>query len=97
MEPNNAEAHLLQGKIFHKLGKLPEAVSALEKAVQIQGEDSTQGPPKPNSFYYLGMCYEKTKDFKKSMQSYKRCLTTETNHFGACIHLANLLANLGEG
>ena len=31
------------------------------------------------------------------MSSYKRCLTIETNHFGACIHLANLLANLGEG
>ena len=43
------------------------------------------------------MCYEKTKDFKKSMHAYKRCLTAETNHFGACIHLANLLANLGEG
>ena len=74
MEPNHAEAHLLQGKIFHKLGQLPEAVAALEKAIQIQGEDSTQGPPKPNSFYYLGMCYEKTKDLKQAMASYKRCL-----------------------
>ena len=33
MEPNSAEAYLLQGKIFHKLGQLPEAVAALEKAV----------------------------------------------------------------
>ena len=43
------------------------------------------------------MCYEKTKDFKKSMQNYKKCLTLDSNHFGGCIYLANLLANLGEG
>lgn len=43
------------------------------------------------------MCYEKTKDLKQAMASYKRCLQVEANHFGACIHLANLLANLGEG
>lgn len=43
------------------------------------------------------MCNEKMKDFKKSMQNFKKCLTVDNNHFGACIHLANLLANLGEG
>ena len=43
------------------------------------------------------MSYEKTKDFKKSMQNYKKTLTLDNNHFGGCIHLANLLANLGEG
>ena len=31
------------------------------------------------------------------MQNFKKCLTLDNNHFGACIHLANLLANLGEG
>jgi cytochrome c-type biogenesis protein CcmH/NrfG len=40
-EPDNAEAHLLQGKIFHRLTELPQAIAALEKAIQIQGEDST--------------------------------------------------------
>lgn len=63
----------------------------------MQAEDPNQGPPKANSFYYIGMCNEKMKDFKKSMQNFKKCLTIENNHFGACIHLANLLANLGEG
>jgi tetratricopeptide (TPR) repeat protein len=31
------------------------------------------------------------------MLSFKKCLTLDQNHFGATIHLANLLANLGEG
>ena len=31
------------------------------------------------------------------MLSFKKCLTLDPDHFGACIHLANLLANLGEG
>lgn len=43
------------------------------------------------------MSYEKLKDFKKGMACYKKCLTMENNHFGACMHLASLLANLGEG
>ena len=31
------------------------------------------------------------------MLNYKKCLTLDGKHFGACIHLANLLANVGEG
>jgi len=37
------------------------------------------------------------KEYKKCVLSYKKCLTLESEHFGACIHLANLLANIGEG
>jgi tetratricopeptide (TPR) repeat protein len=29
--------------------------------------------------------------------NYKKCLTLDPRHFGACLHLANLLANVGEG
>ena len=97
LDPNNAEAHLLKGKIQHKNKEWPESITSLEQAIQIQAEDESQGPPKSNSFYFLGMSYEKTKDFKKSMQNYKKTLTLDNNHFGGCIHLANLLANLGEG
>ena len=97
LEPNNTEALLLQGKIDHKLGEWQSAIDALEKAIKVQAEDSGQGPPKSNSFFYIGMCNEKMKDFKKSIQNFKKCLTIDNNHFGACIHLANLLANLGEG
>lgn len=97
LEPNNAEAALLQGKVYHKLGEWQNSIDALETAIKIQAEDPNQGPPKSNSFYYIGMCNEKMKDFKKGMQNFKKCLTVDNNHFGACIHLANLLANLGEG
>jgi len=97
LEASNAEALLLQGKVLHKLGEWRPSIEALEDAVRIQAEDPNQGPPKPNAFYYIGMCNEKMKDFKKSMQNFKKCLTLDSNHFGACIHLANLLANLGEG
>ena len=63
----------------------------------MQTEDPNQGPPKANSFYQIGMSFEKLKDFKKAMASFKKSLTMENNHFGACMHLASLLANLGEG
>jgi len=37
------------------------------------------------------------KEFKKAILNYKKCLTLDAKHLGATIHLANLLANLGEG
>ncbi len=48
-------------------------------------------------FFHIGQVYERTKDFKKAVLNYKKCLTLDGKHFGACIHLANLLANVGEG
>ena len=39
LDPNNAEAFLLQGKINHKLSQWAESITSLEKAVQIQAED----------------------------------------------------------
>ena len=45
----------------------------------------------------IGECQEKSKDIKKAILSYKKCLTIDNKHFNSCIHLANLLANVGEG
>lgn len=42
------------------------------------------------------MCQEKLQEFKDAMLNYKKCLTSESNHFGACYHLAKLLVQLGE-
>ena len=39
LEPNNAEATLLQGKVYHKLGEWQNAIDALELAIKIQAED----------------------------------------------------------
>ena len=33
IDPNNADAYLLKGKILHKMIQYPEAIQALEKAV----------------------------------------------------------------
>lgn len=34
--------------------------------------------------------------YKEAMLNYKRCLTQDSNHFGACFHLAKRLQILGE-
>jgi tetratricopeptide (TPR) repeat protein len=49
-----------------------------------------------NAYFYLGIIHEKKKDYKRSIQLFKQCLLYDTEHFGACIHLATLLANAGE-
>ena len=97
LEPKNAEALLMMGKTYCKLNEWKKAIEVLESSIRIQAEDPNLGPPKSNAFYHAGMAHEKLKDFKRSMQNFKKCLTLDQNHFGACIHLANLLANLGEG
>lgn len=96
-ERNNAEAYLLKGKIQLKLGDSVNAIPSIEQSIKLQVEDTAQGPPKANSFFYLGVAQEREKDYKKAMQNFKKALTIDNNHFGSCIHLANLLANLGEG
>jgi tetratricopeptide (TPR) repeat protein len=96
-EKTNADAFLLQGKLYLKLDQADRALEPIEVAIKLQVEDPLWGPPKANSFFYLGMALERVKDFKKGMQNFKKALTIDNNHFGSCIHLANLLANLGEG
>jgi tetratricopeptide (TPR) repeat protein len=49
-----------------------------------------------NAHFYLGVIYEKKKEYKKSITLFKQCLNNDKQHFGACIHLATLLANAGE-
>jgi len=80
--------------VKEKQGK--EAVEALEKSLVLQIKNPKERP-KSSTFFYLGQAYELQKEYKKCLQNYKKCLQLDQNHFGACIHLANLLANLAEG
>ena len=80
--------------IKEKKGK--EAIVVLDKSLKLQVQISTQRP-KSSTFFYLGQAYELIKEYKQCLLNYKKCLQIDQNHFGACIHLANLLANLAEG
>ncbi|TNV86060.1 hypothetical protein FGO68_gene7424 [Halteria grandinella] len=94
LNPMDADTQLLLGKILDKKGLHTEAVEAINISIKLQSGDQ---PPRANVFFHLGGVYERAKDFKKAVLNYKKCLTLDTKHFGACLHLANLLANVGEG
>lgn len=96
LEPDSVDALLLKGKMLIKEKKGQEAIAVVERALMLQVNNSKERP-KSSTFFYLGQAYEMTKDFKKCLLNYKKCLQIDQNHFGACIHLANLLANLTEG
>lgn len=49
-----------------------------------------------NAYFFIGVFYEKQKDYKKSIQMFKHCLSLDSSHFSATLHLATLLANCGE-
>lgn len=95
VQPKNLESQLLLAKILDRECSNEEAIEAYNKALKMQTE--AKQPPKANIFFHIGAIHERMKDFKKAVLNYKKCLTLDAKHFGACIHLANLLANVGEG
>lgn len=97
LQPKNAEAFLLMGKVSDKKNDHLRAIECFNSSIRLFAELNPSSPPFPNLFFLLGDSLEKIKDFKKCILNYKKCLTLDNKHFGSCIHLANLLANLGEG
>lgn len=97
LKPKDCEVQLLIAKALDRKGMFHESVEAFNQAIKLQSEQANGQPPKANVFFQLGGVYERAKEFKKAVLNYKKCLTLDTKHFGACIHLANLLANVGEG
>ena len=95
LDPDNVDALLLKGKILLKLKRAEEAIQVVEKSLELQIQQKER--PKSSTFFYLGQAFEMVKNYKKCLLNYKKCLQIDRDHFGACIHLANLLANLTEG
>ena len=97
IDAKDPEMYLLLGKIMDRKSQWQEAIDAVGASINCQSEISKGQPPKANMFFVIGGVQEKAKDYKKAILNYKKCLTLDNQHFGACIHLANLLANVGEG
>lgn len=95
LDPTNTEGLHLSGKHALKQDQFAEGLKFFEECVKHEMAETSQ--PKGTTFFYMGQCQEGLKDFKAAMIDFKKCLTLDNNHFGSCIHLANLLANLGEG
>eukprot|EP00347_Sterkiella_histriomuscorum_P012671 403367671 len=95
--PSNPEVHLLMGKIYDKKNNHLKAIESISQAIKQFATQNPNQPPKSNLFFLLAQSLEKQKDYKKCILNYKKCLTLDNKHFGSCIHLANLLANIGEG
>ena len=49
-----------------------------------------------SAFFYYGVFLQHNKEFDEAIRNLKQCLAIDTENFGACIHLASLLANTGE-
>mmetsp|Transcript_23587 Transcript_23587/g.36292 ORF Transcript_23587/g.36292 Transcript_23587/m.36292 type:complete len:153 (-) Transcript_23587:803-1261(-) len=63
----------------------------------LESLDEDAGVVKASVYFYLGQAYEMQRDFKMALHNFKRCIQGDSSNFGATIHLANLLSNLGEG
>eukprot|EP00347_Sterkiella_histriomuscorum_P011628 403371722 len=111
IQADNIDSQLLKGKILDRLERHLEAAEVFNKVLEQQqtqqkmqqeqkiSQDQSQitNQMVANSVFYLGQTYERMKDYKKCAALYKKCLTIDSKNLGACVHLANLLASIGEG
>jgi tetratricopeptide (TPR) repeat protein len=61
------EAYLQKARLLMQLEKFDAAIAVLKKATIVQNNYD-------DGFYYLGKCYEKTKDTNAAIESYNRTL-----------------------
>lgn len=89
------EAHMTLGRIYEKYGRNDEAIEYFKKGIKLSLAQNFQRGTLQGNFY-LGCQYEKKKELKQAIYHFKQVLLHDQSHFGACIHLATQLANLGE-
>lgn len=68
IDPKHADALVIYGRALEKKGDIDEAIIYYEKATNLPNAHI-------NSYYYLAILYEKRKNFKKSIQLFKQCLS----------------------
>lgn len=90
LDEQSSDSYACIARIYEKMERLDEAIKNYEMAISISGS------PNVNAHFYLGVIYEKKKNYPKAILLLKQCLVLDKNHFGACIHLATVLANQGE-
>lgn len=58
------DALVALGKVYEKTGEIDQAITCYEKAIQLPETNI-------NAYFYLGIIFEKKKDYKKSIQLFK--------------------------
>jgi Tfp pilus assembly protein PilF len=86
IDPENAKANAILGKIFLSRGQKTEAAKYFKKASTCQGSNA-------DAEYYMGLHFLENKDKVEAFASFKRCIRLDKNHFGASMNLATILAN----
>lgn len=78
------------GRTYERLDKNDLALKTYEKAVSVPNCQNV------SAFFYLGVLQDRQKQYDEAVKNLKQCLVLDQENFGACIHLATLLANTGE-
>lgn len=89
LQPHCIEAMVVLGRTYERLAQPQKAKEAYEEAV------AQPGCANISAFFYLGVLLDKMGQVETAVQMLKQCLTLDQENFGACIHLATLLANAG--
>ena len=72
LEPNNAEAHFLRGKIFRNDGFPEKAIKDYLSALEVE-------PQNPGIHYHLGALYHANQLYEEAINEYKLAIAYDTN------------------
>lgn len=81
--PELGGVHANLGLVHAQAGRHTEAVSALERAVQVS-------PTQPRFFNELGIAYRANGQFEKAREAYERALTLDASYAAALLNLGIL-------
>ncbi len=83
VDPQNADAYLLKGRILGEMGHPQDAVKALEQVVAIRPEDTA-------AIYYLGRLYDEQKESDKAIAQFEKIVAMDVDVTEAYLQLGIL-------
>lgn len=91
--------HLNRGRIFVRTGQWPDAITALERAIDVVeandlGDPGLPSPAYVEAFYRLGRVYEALEDWDAAEASYKQARTVDPSYSPAIQALDELTRRL---
>ena len=95
-----ADTHICIGDDLNHLGRYEEALVALNRAIELEPDDSLAHNNRGNSLKHLGMQAEDPKEaqdfYKEAIAAYDRAIALEPNHAGYICNKGKVLQIIGD-
>jgi tetratricopeptide (TPR) repeat protein len=91
LDPTNGSPLVRLGRLYLTWDMVPQAIQVLE-----QGADFVLGEERTNVFYYLGLSYDASKEWDKSIEAYTNSIAAEKSNLDATFQRGLAYAQKGD-